>query len=325
MTQRTVTLLLADIKRSLPLDGEWPTLPALQRLLSKGRHERLVTDFFATLFESLPIPFDSSGDPPVAPLSAYGEGLAASAGWWLRVDPVHMVADRDQLYLSASSVLEVSEREVSTLMTELNSLYGEEGWQFVAATPRRWYLRLPQPLTMRTTPTSAAVGNRVGEVLPQGEDALYWQRVMTEIQMVLHVSPVNEWRRQEGMLEVNSLWFWGGGELPTAGGRSDYTRVITDDPLAKGLARLHGLPVERTDAFSIDEVESENILWLGTVESAELLEQTLFAPLLAMIQAGKLDELMIMLPGLGRWRVDRAALRRWWRRTRPLATLLDEA
>lgn len=324
MKRRTCTLLLSGIERSLPHDGEWPRLAAFQRLLSKGRRALLPTDLYSSLAELLPLSLAASAEPPIAPLSAHGDGLDVSDGWWLRVDPVHLVADRDQLYLSASEILEVTQSEADSIVAELNRLYEDEGWWFAAPTPRRWYLRLPQPLVMRTTPTHTAMGRRVGEVLPQGEDALYWQRVMTEIQMVLHACPVNARRREEGRLEINSLWFWGGGELPQVGIQPGCERVVSDDPLGKGLARLHGLPVESPDAVSIEKAGSENILWQATVESPESSEQALFTPLLSMLQTDNLDEVVIILPEFGRWQVDRAALRRWWRRVKPLVSLLKE-
>ncbi|MFO7593295.1 MAG: hypothetical protein R6X15_04520 [Pseudomonadota bacterium] len=324
MNRRTVILLLSDFERSLPHDGEWPRLPALQRLLSKGERERLPADYFSSLTELLPLSQIVSPELPVAPLSAHGDGLEVSDGWWLHADPVHMVADRDQLYLSASEILEVTQSEADSVVAELNHLYQDEGWKFAAPSPQRWYLRLPQALAMHTIPTQAAMGRPVGEVLPQGDDALYWQRVMTEIQMVLHTSPINDRRSEAGLLELNSLWFWGGGELPQADFQPGFSRVVADDPLVKGLARLHGLLVESADTASMEVASGEKILWQARMESLGSSEQVLFAPLLNMLQTGKLDEVVIMLPELGRWRIERPALRRWWRRIKPLASLLKE-
>lgn len=325
MPQCSLTLLLTDVERHLPTDDAWPPLPALQMLLSKGLREILTADFSSCLFDLFHLHVETAHDHdrPLASLSALGDGLDVSSGWWLHADPVHLVADRDQLYLSASNALEVSQSEADELLAELNRLYGDDGWLFVAATPRRWYLRLPQPLALHTTPTATAMGRRVGEVLPQGDDALVWQRVMTEIQMLLHASPVNTRRTEQGLLAVNSLWFWGGGELPVAASASAWDRVVADDPLARGLALLHGVKEDTPESTTLAMTAAANrVLWQVTVESLELAELELFAPLLAMLQAGELAELVIVLPGLGRWHIERAALRRWWRRRKPLSSLL---
>jgi hypothetical protein len=143
------------------------------------------------------------------------------------------------------------------------------------------------------------------------------------MQMLLHASPVNTRRTEQGLLTVNSLWFWGGGGLPVAASESGWDRVVADDPLARGLARLHGVEAEAAASTTLAFVAEENrVLWQVTVESLELTEQQLFGPLLAMLRSGELADLVIALPGLGRWYIDRAALRRWWRRRKPLSSLL---
>ena len=324
MAQCSLTLLLSAVEKLLPNDDDWPAMPALQTLLSKGRRERLPADLPSCLFDLFQLKPEPGQDRPVASLSALGDGLDVSRGWWLRADPVNLVADRDQLYLSASDALGLSRSEGEELVTELNRLYAEDGWEFSAAESGNLYLRLPQSLVMRTVPTAEAMGQRVGEVLPTGEDALAWQRAMTEMQMLLHASPVNARRAEQGLLAVNGLWFWGGGVLPEPG-ESDWGRVVADDPLARGLALHHGLVADNPASASLPSALGEkDVLWQQGVASAEQAERELFAPLLAMLRSGELAELMIALPGIGSWHVDRAGLRRWWRRRRPLSVLLSE-
>lgn len=324
MAQRSLILLLSEFPKPLPVDEDWPMMPAFQRLLSKGTPESVSKDLVSRLLDLFHLPVDATRDQPVAPISALGDDLDAASGWWLRVDPVHMVADRDQLYLSASETLGLRQDEADTLMTELNLLYADEGWLFVAATPQRWYLRLPQALIMQTTPTVDAIGRRVGEILPQGKDALLWQRVMTEIQMLLHASPVNTRRTESGLLTVNSLWFWGGGSLPQILEGGEWSHVVADDPLALGLAKCHGISARKASSSTLDSISTHEgcILWQTNAESLKAAEQQLFEPLLVMLKTGDLTELIIDLPGLARYRVDRMALRRWWRRRKPLAALL---
>lgn len=323
MPQCSLTLLLSEFERHLPNQTEWPALPALQTLLSKGRKESLPADLSSCLFDLFQLKPELGQDRPVASLRALGDGLDATSGWWLRADPVHLVADRDQLYLSASDALGLSRGEEEELVTELNRLYAEDGWEFTAAASGTIYLRLPNSLAMRTVPTAEAMGRRVGEVLPTGGDTLTWQRSMTEMQMLLHASPVNARRAEQGLLAVNGLWFWGGGALPEPGD-SDWGRVVADDPLARGLALHHGLAADAPASASLPSAVGEkHVLWQASVASVEQAEQELFAPLLAMLRSGELAELMIVLPGIGRWNVDRAALRRWWRRRRPFSTLLS--
>ncbi|MCW8917577.1 MAG: hypothetical protein OQL08_02005 [Gammaproteobacteria bacterium] len=339
MTRSSLTLLLPGLQPSFDNDTVWPEMPALQTLLSTGRRERSSADHIATLFTYFGVPVKVQGDLPVAPLCALSHGLDVQSGWWLCVDPVHLLVDRDQLYLSAYRELALSQPEADALVTELNKIYAEDGWLFSAASPQRWLLRLPQPLALSTTPTEQALGQRVGAVLPQGKDAMAWQRVMTEVQMILHASPVNERRAGQGKKAVNGLWFWGGGSLGEAVTDSGWGHVIASDCLSRGLARLHGVSMEEPSSTTLATLSQPepSVLWvddslqspLPIAELFEQLECQRFTPLLAMVQGGELAKLVIDFPGVGRWTVDRAALSgwrgwrgRWWRRRKPLAELL---
>ncbi len=320
MSAPSLTLLLPPL--ATPESG-WPEAASLQTLLSKGSREGACEDFATRLFCHFGLQVGEGSDLPLAALGALGEGIAVEQGWWLYADPVHLLADRDQLLLSASTALGLTQGEADALVAELNRLYADDGWRFIAATPQRWYLSLPQALAMHTTPTAEAMGRRVGEVLPQGADALSWQRVMTEVQMLLHASAVNVERAAQGALVANGLWFWGGGALPQPAARVDWQHVATDHPPARGLAQLYGLPVSDLVAPPMLEA-GEKVLWVGggRGQSLEELEQEIFAPLLVMLRAGELAQLVLELPGQGRWRIDRSGLRRWWRRTKPLASWL---
>ena len=293
-----------------PEGGEWSQLPALQRLLSKGRREQLSSDLYSTLFEHFNLSSDS-----IAPLSALGDGLDVNDGWWLCADPVHLVADRDQLFLSASTSLSVTQAEADSLVVDLNRTYAEDGWHFFAPHPQRWYLRLPDALVMQTVSTSEAIGRRVGEVLPQGNDALQWQRVMTEVQMLLHGSSVYMHRESQGQMTINGLWFWGGGFLPKASEGIAWGGVISDQAITRGLAKLYGLSLDGN---------GEKILHHSGINSLEEAEAELFVPLLQRLSSGELSELVIEIPGVGRWLVNRKDLRRWWRRIKPLNVLLQD-
>jgi len=314
MSYSTLTLLIDSLE---PSGGSWPSMPALQQLLSKGERGPLAGDYYSVLCGL----FGLAGDTatlPLAPLSALGDGLDSGEGWWLQADPVHLLADRDQLYLSAYQALHISQSEAERLVTELNRTYEEDGWRFHVPHPARWYLQLPTPLVVQTIPTSTAMGGRVGEVLPRGEDGLRWQRVMTEIQMVLHANPVNAERCAAGELAINSLWFWGGGALPVTEATPEWRQLLAEEPLALGLARLFAIPVGNAAAGG-------QTLQISTGRSAAEAEQALFAPALERLRRGELQRLELLLPGHGSWRIDRRALRRWWRRRLPLEKLLGVA
>ena len=58
--------------------------------------------------------------------------------------------------------------------------------------------RLGEPLKFGFTPLDDALGMDMAEVLPEQPESLHWHRIMNEIQIALHASPVNVRRRQNG-------------------------------------------------------------------------------------------------------------------------------
>ena len=80
--------------------------------------------------------------------------------------------------------------------------------------------------------------------MPGGDDRAKLARLLNEIQMTLHAAPVNEQRRRQGLLPINSLWFWGYGALPASIERR-WSFVAGDENLAKGLALLAETPFQR--------------------------------------------------------------------------------
>jgi hypothetical protein len=146
--------------------------------------------------------------------------------------------------------------------------------------------------------------------------------------MLLHNHPVNEAREQRGMMPVNSLWFSGGGTLPTT--RASFTGVMGSSALVQGLAKMAQVPFTGA-ALGIGAVESAEVLvelndplsaylrldypaWKSTIEQ---LDREWFAPMLERIKSGRMRQVDIATVSGGRryrWSIRRSHLWRWWRR-----------
>ena len=124
------------------------------------------------------------------------------SGVWLRADPVYLRADRDHLRFFDAHVLGLEHAEAETLAAEIAAIYADLGWQLHVAAPDRWYLRIDVEPAMRTHPPSEVIGRVVDPFLPQGPDGKRWHALLTEMQMVLHMSPVNAARERAGKLPV---------------------------------------------------------------------------------------------------------------------------
>lgn len=179
--------------------------------------------------------FRRQGEESVPP--AAGSASAADANW-LCADPVHLRFHHERIVLADAGAFELESSEAEALVADLNREFAEVG-EFQLADARRWYLRLKTPVDHRSQPLSAVAGRRVDSELPADDAPL--TRWLNEVQMFLHLHPVNERRQRSGQPAVNSLWLWGGGRETRPPRR--YTQVWTNDPLAAGLAQAAGSPV----------------------------------------------------------------------------------
>lgn len=291
--------------------------------------------FDAALLRSFGVRTEDAGALPVAPLTLLFDGGARPSGYWLRADPVHLRAGQDKVVLAGAGALEVTADEAAELCREINDHFAGEGLHLIAPVGARWYLAPPAPPAVGFSPLEAVLGRDVHPHLPPGEAGRDWRRRLNEIQMLLHASAVNRRRDARGQAEINSVWFWGGGELPPARA-CPFSHVWGDHPLAGGLALNAGLtprPLPAGAAAWLAAAGAGRHLVvldglvgpaaLGDVEAwrdgmRALLEQWI-DPLWSPLRRGRLDALTIGGAGALDYHVTPRLARRWWRRTRPFA------
>ncbi len=99
-----------------------------------------------------------------------------------------------------------------------------------------WLLAVPERPAISTTPPSAMFKQSLFPFLPKGVSQLFWQRLLTEIQMVLHQCSINIKRNTQGKPSVDCLWFWGGGVVALEQDW-EWDVVISNDPLVRALSQ----------------------------------------------------------------------------------------
>jgi len=313
-----------------------PRLPALERLLARSdRCEVEATTSHKWLTQRFGLPV--ARELPAGALSLLADGGQPRDGCWLRADPVHLRVHRDQLVLADHCVFGISQREAETFADALNRHFVHDGLIFYALRPERWYLRVPVRPEILTTPLADAVGRPIDSLLPRGAEALAWHGLFNEIQMLLHDVPLNAEREARGALPVNSLWLWGVGPLPAAIERP-YELVVTDDPVARGLARVAGCETaplggdiwqplacsRQGDVLLFEPVLDLMRAYADEASLSETLAQLeggVFAPLLEELNSGRLQRLRIFTfvgaSGVG-FEATRLSLWRFWRNAEPL-------
>ena len=323
-------------------------LPALQRLLAKGRQEAgerraaaLGEDVTASAEDWLCRRFGLEREAgwPIAPCSLLADGGEPGAHYWLRADPVHLRLEGGHLMLADSGAFALSQQEAERIADSLNAHFAGDGLAFLALRPQRWYLGMQQAPALQTTPLAQAAGRSIEALLPRGADAALWHARLNEIQMLLHGHAVNEQREAAGAPVINSLWLWGGGSLPT-GLPAACNAVWSRDPFAAGLAQAarvasRALPEDATELLRAGAGSGVHAILLdqlraaarygdahGWRESLLQLERDWFAPLLDALRQERVG--MLSLHGFGpagrlSSEVTHGDLRRFWRRVRPLA------
>lgn len=300
-------------------------LPALAKLLARATASPSTID---TLEGWLCQAFAAEG---VAPVRAAADGIALSEGYWLCADPVNLQLHRAQMVLQPDVCSSVE--EAIALCATLNEHFAGQGLSFYAPHAQRWYVRVDEAPQVTMHPLSRVAWRDVRPLQPQGADALRWQGIMTEVQMLLHAHPLNQAREERNELTINSLWLWGGGrgaQLQRA-----FDLVGGDSGLLGAFAQTAGV-AQSTTLQALLESPSANGLWIcvaagealwrGDVyawrEAVQRVEQECASPVLQALQAGRLRRLTLEVLQAGsskRFELTCGDAWKLWHTGRPLA------
>ena len=257
--------LAGDIVRGLDLPGLVGLLTRSRRVGGRlrPRADAGVASFERLAFSAFGYPPGTDDVPAASLMRARDAGVdpGRSPPASLCADPVHLRPDLDAARLFDASCFSLSGEEAAALAGALDRHFAPEGIRLEAPHPSRWYVRLDEHPDAVFRPPGIAAGRGAGGSLPEGNEGSLWRRRMNEAQMVLHDHPCNESREARGELPVNSVWFWGAGEIAGAP-RTRFDEVRSDSALVRALAERGGARVRGL------EEEAENG---GTLPRASLV------------------------------------------------------
>ena len=187
--------------------------------------------------------FPGAGDPlPAAALTRDLIAGDADGASWLSADPAWVQPDLTGARLLACGQWNLTMDDAQALAAPLKPVFGDAGMLLEVGHPDRWHLRLPPgtPLPVFAAPEQA-LGEDLSQHLPTGADGRRWRVLLNEVQVILHQHPLNAARRAQGLAPINSVWFWGGGSLPSLM-KSLLGGVVSDDLLLQALAQRAGVP-----------------------------------------------------------------------------------
>jgi hypothetical protein len=219
------------------------TMPALWRLLSKAdsieRHQCLES----RLNELLSL--DTLPHFPFAAFSALALNLASNPSpHWMKADLASLQAGPQGVVMMDWANLTVSNDERAQIERALSPLFQEYGFEFKLLA-EGGFVSMPCQPDMTTNTLLDVVGKNLYQRLPSGPEGAKWQKILTECQMILQTLPLNVTRIQNGHLPINTVWFWGEGQLPTQI-NCPFDRLISDEIFVKGVGDL-----SHTQTFAI--------------------------------------------------------------------------
>jgi hypothetical protein len=344
-----LTLVIPDLFKPIQLRQVTPTqvpeVPALQQMLSLAQRSREpLATYINLLCRLFFIDLHGEESLPMGALCYLADFDTVEKGWYLRIDPVHLQIARDQLLLMDDYMLKVTSDEATQLVAELNQAYEEQGLVIHQGAPARWYLHLTEDPQLQTHGLPDVVGRNIQSYLMSGEARQRWHSFMNEVQMLLHASPVNATRVENGQPAINSVWLWGEGtlaQLRQIAHPPVRLQVYADDPLVKGLAKFSGAevqPVPDNAAAWLEQADAaaEQLIVISQPATAlrhgdtprwlELITQLneSWAPaLISALRERALTQLTIH-DGNGRcFSLTPALMGRWWKRKRPLNQIIN--
>ena len=288
-------------------DSAIARLPAIETLLARGA-SRIGGEWPNIL------PTAVGAVDGIAALSAIGDGIDADTRGWMFAEPVHLQADRDALNLFPASHLDVTATEAAQLIGALNENFADRDLFFSRGASGCWYVSCSLDELPQTTPIRRALRGALMEKLPRSRGKISWKAIQNETQMLLHCHAVNAAREASAEMTINGVWFWGEGRHPdrAIGPKPSIGAVFGDTPLARGLAKWSGAHLKPLAELSLADSASladHNVLIINSLdvlhecgdvdawrESARQLDAEIFAPLLASLRSGAIDEVVLTLP-----------------------------
>ena len=300
-------------------------LPALEKILARGNAGPSPAQ---TLEQWLCVAF---GVQSVAPVRAAADGVEIGADYLLCADPVNLQLQQTRMMVLPD--VSPSQAEAAALCAGLNEHFDGMGFHFIAPHPKRWYVQLEKEPQITTTALAQVAWCDAKSCQPLGADALRWQRIATEVQMLLYAHPVNREREARGEALINNLWFWGGGRAKPM--KKGLNAIGGDSELADAFAHVAGVSQFSTLQEMLG-ANCESGLWVSEAPREALqrgdlyqwrmalqrIELELMGPILQGLQAGRLQGLALEAlqeNGSRCYAFTRGDQWKLWRAARPLA------
>ena len=182
------------------------TDPALRRSLSKGRIAAVPAgdDALSAIADN----YDAPRPEARAALRYFGQTGDRPDTWIAAADPIHFETRMRDIVVR--TVATPDSEDVSRIFDSLERELAN-GVRFECHASLGYLVSRD---AMASAPDDGSANEGRPPALPAVGDTDHYQRLMGEIQMLLHDHEVNVERSAISLPAINALWIWGGGRLP---------------------------------------------------------------------------------------------------------------
>jgi len=265
----------------------------------------------------------ATGRVDVAIAAMRGFGLEPDGGNWYIVSPGHIQIARTHLTMADTRQVPLADDDSRALFATAAELCESIGHALRYGDAQTWFLRADDWTGFETATPDTVVNMDLTDFMPKGQPALAYRRLQNEVQMAWHAHPVNAARETRRLPIVNAFWMWGAGRTAPAHTQPLASFAVPGWLGALGEQRLDTLD-QLTDLLSTDRTlvvgplaeAAQAADWGVWLQVMGQLEETVFAPLLAAVKAGRVSKLTLVLSsreGLLETTTSALAQRKFWR------------
>ena len=181
--------------------------------------------------------------------------------WVAAFDPIHLKAETDHAIVLGRRFVQPSANECQQLASAMNAFVQQDGLT-VWAEGNNVYLGAYSTAdfavdSLPLTPLSYALNRNAGAFIQPGQGGGQYQRLQTELQMLLYNHPVNEQRARQGQPEINAFWAHRASSLPA--------RPVAQPAIAAGLV---------TDSLLLQQYQADALAELSMLSDAQIIAYT---------------------------------------------------
>lgn len=255
-------------------------LPCLNAILRYGvRLNNQAYDLDSMLAQSLGLSPKQS--LPLA--QAFVEEPSSDEGSYILCRAVHLKADmRNAIVLPLDKHDETTDH-ISILINDLNELFKVD-CDIKPVSNQLYLAHFKHCNIPHIYPHYLSIlGKKANQYMEQSKAMLPWYQLVNEIQMFMHGHEVNQQRLENGLLPINSLWCWGGGQLPELPGSR--IQWFTDDEILRSFAHSLGIFKDDLAAFSQHDIEGNTVcIDLSILETLKSVQQYDLTQMLSRIE-----------------------------------------